>query len=437
VNKLLTICDRVMYGALLGLVFVLPYSLALIEVCQVMMMVAWVCKRFLLCKTPVRLGGRPPWFNFTSRSMILSLIAIALLIVLTIPFSHYPALCTRKFFGRFLQQIFLMYVVTEIVDSRKRLYSVLSVLLLTLFIVIVDVIVQYACGKDIFHHASLIYGRVSGPMGHPNDLGTLLVTVLPVVLTLSIICRKGIPILPLCKPTCRSVSWAIAVLFLLLVGALVLTASRGAWVAFAVSAIALGACLKSRKSMIAIFLISVVLLGIFSVHFLNTRTDLNNAPKKEGGCNALALFFNPSDRGLFWNAAAGIIKEHPWFGCGYSAYGHTLHDLHVGHEEYPHNSFLQITAELGFIGLILYGWFFTALCLQIKNVLRAISFERDLFLLGCGITAGILAWMVHSLVDTAWASLQLSVLWWLFIGILLSMKLLLSNQNAPVRRGLS
>jgi len=161
------------------------------------------------------------------------------------------------------------------------------------------------------------------------------------------------------------------------------------------------------------------------VHFLSTRTDLGSAPIAQGGYKA---FVNPSDRDFYWKTAAGVIKDYPWFGCGYSAYVRTLQDLHVGHEEYPHNSLIHITVELGAVGLILYGWFFTALWLQIKNVLRAVSFERDLFLLGIGMTAGILAWMIHSLVDTGWASLQLGVLWWLFIGILLSMKLILNSQ---------
>ena len=86
-----------------------------------------------------------------------------------------------------------MYVVTEIIHSRKRLYSVLSVLLLTLFFVIIDVMIQY-WGKSIVHHSPLIFGRVSGPMNHPNDLGTLLVTVLPVVLILTITVRIPVPL---------------------------------------------------------------------------------------------------------------------------------------------------------------------------------------------------------------------------------------------------
>jgi len=139
------------------------------------------------------------------------------------------------------------------------------------------------------------------------------------------------------------------------------------------------------------------------------------------GYNAWALFSGSSGRELYWETAVKVIKNSPWVGCGYNAYMQTLSDLKVGHIEYPHNSLLQITAELGIIGLLLYGWFFTSLYLQIRKALQAIAHDRELFLLGCGISSGIIAWIIHSFLDTPWCSLQLNVLWWLFIGILMSL----------------
>ena len=417
-----------MYGALLGIVSVFPYSLAMIEVCQVTMMVAWFCGSF--CS---------PKFKFSPNSMVWALIAIALLIVLTIPFSHYPSLSLRKFFTRFLQQIFLMYLVTQTVHNRKRLFGVLTVLMATLFFVIIDVMVQYTWGKSIVHHTPLIFGRVSGPMSHPNDLATLLVTVLPITLALIIIYQRGR----------TKYSWVQAglftVLFLLLVNALGLTASRGAWVALVVSMIFFGVLLRNYKLVVLIALLMAFFFWGYGMHCLNTRIDMYSVAMQQGpqihpsfsnifglpsNYNALELLLGPSGREFYWGTAVNVIKHYPWFGCGYSAYVQTLRDLHVGHEEYPHNSLLQITAELGFLGLILYGWFFTALGLQIKNIMRAVSSEGDLFLLGCGLSAGILAWAVHSFMDTAWTSLQLNVLWWLSIGILLSLRIIKGEKSA-------
>jgi len=423
VNRSLILCDRVMYGALLALIFVLPYSLALIQICLATIILAWIVKCCLSAQGSHRFQG----FNLAASGMGWSLLAIALLIVLTIPFSHYPALSIKKFFSRFVQQIFLMYVVTEIVHSRKRVYGVLTALLLTLFFVSLDVMFQYAWGTSLIYHTTMLFSRVTGPMNHPNDLGTLLATVLPVVLILGIIFRKW-------KSSPYGV--AIAVLFLFLAFALGLTSSRGAWVAFAVSMISMGVYLKKYKLVVLTIVILVVFFWAFGMHCLSTRVDVYNAPKTQGavinpsfnnpfglppGYNAFKLLSNSDGRDFYWETAVDVIKRYPWFGCGYSAYMRTLSDLRVGHEEYPHNTILHITVELGLVGLALYGWFFSALFLELKKVLRAISRERDLFLIGCGLSSGILAWMIHSLMDTAWASLQLSILWWLFIGIVLSL----------------
>ena len=90
------------------------------------------------------------------------LLAIGLLIVLTLPFSHYPALSLKKLFSRYLQQIFLMYCVAEIVRNRQRLYRVsLAVLLLMGLAVSIDALSQYVWGQNLIHHSALIFGRVS------------------------------------------------------------------------------------------------------------------------------------------------------------------------------------------------------------------------------------------------------------------------------------
>jgi O-antigen ligase len=365
--------------------------------------------------------------------MIWPLLAIGLLIVLTIPFSHFPSLSIRKFFTRFLQQIFLMYVVTELVNSRERLYRVMAVLLLTLFLVTIDVMAQYFWGRSIVHHTILLLGRVSGPMNHPNDLGTLLVTVLPLVLATIIACKRWIPLQVL-----------VSLLFFLLAIALGLTSSRGAWLAFAVSMIAFGFCLGRRSLIIFTVLILLVFFWIFGMYCLSTRLDMYKDPMAHSpvmhpsltnpfglpaAFNVVDIFMGPSGRALYWGTAVEVIKHSPWFGCGYSAYVQALRDMHAGHEEYPHNSLLHITAELGFVGLALYGWLFVTLCLQGWRVLRTLALEWDLFVLGCGISCGILAWMIHSLLDTPWSSLQLSILLWLLIGIFMSLEFILPKRR--------
>ncbi|MBI3601332.1 MAG: O-antigen ligase family protein [Candidatus Omnitrophica bacterium] len=445
-NKALHICDRLMYGALLVLVIFIPYSLAMIEACLLTIILAWVLKHWLLWKANPQRGF---WaaYRFSPSGMEWPLIVIGFLIVATLPWSHAPALSLKKFFSRFLQQAFLMYAVVEIVKTHRRLYGVMATLLLTLFVVNADIFVQYMRGYSFIYHTPLTSGRVLGPMHHPNDLGTLLVMVLPVVLALIITHRYWIPLLwsratQVSRGLCTMGTVAEVVLFLLLVIALGLTASRGAWIAFAVSMVGLGVCLKRYWSTVLLILMLVVVFWVFWGHSLHQRHDIQDvslgtqtkyssislSPQYE---KSLLVFFNPSGRYFYWETAWDIIKRYPLFGCGYSAYVQTLNVLKAGHAEYPHNILLHITAELGLFGLLAHLWFFTALYLCARRVLRAVFSAYDLYILGCGICFGLLAWIIHSLTDTAWTSLQLSILWWLLIGILLSLVSVFHQSTSP------
>ena len=120
--------------------------------------------------------------------------------------------------------------------------------------------------------------------------------------------------------------------------------------------VTLGIFLKNRKLTILIFLVLAVFFWVYGMHCLSTRIDMYNHRRTDTSgihcatcspINALGLLFGPSGRESYWGTAVNVIKHYPWFGCGYSAYVQTLRDLHVGHEEYPHNSLLHITAELG------------------------------------------------------------------------------------------
>lgn len=462
-TKVSNLWDRVMFFALLGLVIFIPYSSAMIQGFLLTILVAWLIKHFLLWRANPQKGF---YSNFCFPSIGLSwpLIIIAILIVTTIPFSHDSMLSLKKFFSRFLQQIFLMYVTVEIVNTQKRLYAVLVMLLWTLIVVNADVVHQFLSGQSFIFSNHMSYQRVTGPMRHANDLGSLLVTVIPVVLSLTITRRFWMPILfnprffVILKVVCIS-------LFLLMVIALGFTTSRGAWVAFILTTIAGGIFLKKYWWTAWTVLLLILYFWIFGIYFTSVRTDIfaknsiqsevmvqkktaiqKDHPTQNKGIiqnetpienkdlvfadkpaeNKFSFqskkFLDPSRRFEYWNTALKVIKQYPWFGCGYNAYIQTLQKLGLEPIEYPHNSIVHITAELGILGLLAFIWFFVALFTQGLRVLKTIASHREIFLLGTGIFFGLLAWFVHSLFDTPWESLQLNILWWFLIGVLMSLR---------------
>lgn len=440
-TKAICLWDKVMFYALLVLVIFIPYSAAIIQGCLFILIIAWIVRRILIWSSHPKSNFLLA-FYFPINGLGLPLILIALLIVGTTPFSCAPFLSLKKFFSRFLQQIFLMSVIIEIIQTPRRLYQLLIFLMWTLLVVMVDVFVQFKIGHSfIFHKHTIIYERVSGSMRHPNDLGTLLVTVLPITLALIFSRRFWLPIV-FQKLWLKPFSVLCGIIFLSMLIALGLTSSRGAWVAFVISMIGGSVYLKKSWWTGLIVLMLIVFLSIFGFYFANTRTDIFNknavhneqTVQDQGSTqNAGKKFFNPSRRFEYWQTAFKVIEQFPLFGCGYNAYIQTLQKINLNPVEYPHNSILHIATELGLIGLILYIWFWLALFLEGIKLLKTIEFHQDLHLLGVGIFFGIGAWFIHSLFDTPWESLQLSILWWFLIGVLMSLKNVSENLSLSMR----
>ena len=84
---------------------------------------------------------------------------------------------------------------------------------------------------------------------------------------------------------------------------------------------------------------------------------------------------------------------------------------------YPHNIFLNFWTELGFIGLLLFGWIFikffiiSAKLLRQKNKLDAT--ERSLLI---GLTGAMIVVIIHGLVDVPYFKNDLALLFWLLIA---------------------
>ena len=91
-------------------------------------------------------------------------------------------------------------------------------------------------------------------------------------------------------------------------------------------------------------------------------------------------------------------------------------DLKSGIIPYAHNCYLQIAAETGIVGLLSFLWLIGVFFIHSIRSLMKIK-DRFHHAVLSGISAGIIVTLVHSAVDTNLYSLQLSVLFWIMLGI--------------------
>lgn len=249
-----------------------------------------------------------------------------------------------------------------------------------------------------------LVSRVSGTFGHPNNLAGFLSMILPLNLAL------------LFAPLRRRLKVGLLLLFIFMTIVLVLTLSRGGWLAFILgSLISFSLCLARRYRHKALSLLVALTV---TVTFLV----------------ASIVLVEPLQRRLFEEdygaarsriplaiVALNIIRHHPWLGVGLTDYVAAAPAYDITREaisyEFPrpvHNEFLLIGAELGLPALALFLLILGVLGRRLFRVSRHPE-ETPLPYLALGLIGAFLAWTGFRLTDYHYV--LLADPFWVFAGL--------------------
>ena len=91
---------------------------------------------------------------------------------------------------------------------------------------------------------------------------------------------------------------------------------------------------------------------------------------------------------------------------------------------YPHNIFLNFWSELGILGALLFSWIIAKFLWQSKLIYCK---EKDFIALG--LMGAMIVIVVHGLVDVPYFKNDLSVMFWIFIAMLGSLRLTLNTKK--------
>lgn len=292
--------------------------------------------------------------------------------------------------------VFYFLVVTQVRDRRGLYVVVLALVLAGVAISFVG-LWQYVMDQRIIT-AEESLRRVRGFYGSPNNLGLFLGRALPMAVALSLWWKQG------------RVFWLVA--SLMMVAALLLTFSIGAWVAVAGSILVIAA-LRGRKALraaLAATFLGLVVAGVAALRIprIGDHFDLRAGTSLE--------------RLLVWQSALRMLSGHPIRGIGldnflyYYQHGYRLpaawREPDLSH---PHNLVFDFWLSLGLPGLLLLG------LLLGRFVEVVVSIWRESDAMERGICAGALGAMtdtvLHGLVDNSFFLVDLSVLFWLMFAI--------------------
>lgn len=316
----------------------------------------------------------------------------------------------------FSSLILLFFTVSPIIDTRSRNRIIHALIIVALISSI------YGCfqffGIDFYRASWSYFGtveigdlqgtRIFSLFGHPNLLGGFYVCVLPIIVTFLI---KSL------REKTYFTSAYLGMVCVLSLLSLVMSRTRGSWVAVACSFGLLLLCFLWRKEIITVvtkytftsvilsLLLIIAISGVFVT--LKTRTSLLDA-------TSLGI------RWEYYQNTVTMIKERPLFGRGIGTFNvhyplyrdnrvaAQLGEVTAGYRvEHPHNEHLEILSDGGIIGYGLFLWILAEALYRL--------FQRNA-LLEVGMAASLLGLLVDGLLSQNLRFIVISSLFWLLIG---------------------
>lgn len=195
---------------------------------------------------------------------------------------------------------------------------------------------------------------------------------------------------------------------------LILTYSRGGWIVFLLQMAVLFFLMKkvTRKHLLLLFVVFIIFLGTFAAKTQDLENRLLSIPLEYTSLE----YINQNPRLYTWDRGIAIFIKHPFVGVGPGAFGLASRNFQTEpwlFSENAHNHFLEILAESGLLGLII----FTALIVSVFRPLPK-NLKKNIFL--SAVLISLLGLITHSLIDYDFSKVSLYSAFWLLAGFYLS-----------------
>ncbi len=393
-QTLLGFCNKLSEWSIYLLIFCLPFSKTIIEICISVALVCFVIKKII---TKERL--------FTKSQLNIAFLIFILSLLPSFINTYNILFSLRALISKNIKFVLLAIIMLDIIDNRTKLKNLLTMALLSGLITIINASIQYFIThidllhnyvsfkyREFYQHEPFI-GFPTASFPYPNDFAAwLLVFLLPVMAIIFMWNRRA-----------RNRIF-YTLYFIPLFYFFILTKARGAWLGF-FTGVAFLFFFRLKK-------IVLILLVLSFVAYLGINRNI---------ARYVIQFTSIDDRITMWDNGWKIFKEHPVVGNGintfFEKYKRIRNDRFKNERgSYAHNCFLQMAADTGIIGLM--GFLYLLFVFFKSSVRRAIKLKDEFYkVFVLGLLAGILAFLVHSFFDTNLYSLPLAALFWFALGL--------------------
>ncbi len=250
--------------------------------------------------------------------------------------------------------------------------------------------------------------RAYGAFRQPNPYAGYLGLVAPLAISLALWAWTSRP-----RPAMRLRLALLAAAGVISLGLLV-SWSRGAWLAFAAAVAVVVLAHTRRAAPVVIVLAGLALLAgigfgvvdLLPAALVHRLADLQQFAGlvDVARTEVTDANFSVLERIAHWQAALGMWRDHPWLGVGagnyataYATYSLPRWYDPLGH---AHNVYLNFAAEAGLVGLLAYLWFWLASLVQ--GVRVAAASNRFTAAVGAGVLGALVHASIHNVFDNLW-----------------------------------
>lgn len=263
-------------------------------------------------------------------------LALGVVILLTAPFSIWFGGAVGVFTDVYLKVALIYLLAVNVVVSPKRIERLTWLLVLALGYIAFRGVFDYARGVNIVARGTRVQGAVGGLVQNPNDLALHMVTFLPLALLMAM----------------SSGSWLKRILAVgaaaCMLGAIVVSGSRGGFIGFAFMFVVLGFFAARQRPMVAVAGVFVLLsaLPLVPDYYWRRVASITDSSKDDYGSSE-------ARRKLFSDAFDAFV-ENPFTGVGAGQFYSYKPETRRQPWQEAHNIWLQVAADLGFVGFAVF-----------------------------------------------------------------------------------
>jgi putative inorganic carbon (HCO3(-)) transporter len=379
--------------ALLGRVF------SMVEILILLTALGWVVD-WIASRDPKVL--RPTGIDWG----VIGLVVVGLL---SLAWAEHRHVAAREFRTVILEAAIFYGLMRAMARDRRDVWRIADAWVLGGTAIAVVGVCQWAFGQNLITAEGV--WRVRGFYGSPNNLALYLGRVFPLALAVAAFAAA---------PSTEGVRWsgagrrcAYAVAALIMVTALFLTYSRGAWLLGVPASLLFLAAMRGRRTF-AVTAGVLVILALVGALVVGTGRLTALMDTTEG-----TTFF----RLQLWQSSWAMIVDHPVLGVGLDNFLYhyrTYYVLPTAWEEFnlshPHNLVLDYWLRLGLMGLGLLLWLVATFFRKAWQCYRRLPEGYDRLLV-LGLMGGMVNFVAHGLVDNAFFLVDLACVFVIMLAL--------------------